>query len=205
MALVTAQKRQALRLPTVDATVDSLDKLALLGLFQVETTAPALSTDLKRQILRLPIVDATVDEKDAFALLQTPQTGNTGPTIDVFSLAWTIDPTFSISESVAASDGAIAVTLGSLQMQIKAFVEATAGDPSFIEICDRTGFKMYPWWHPLSELVEDGYGNYVRAKSADSRHPQDYVRSRGNDKSEGPQSAEGSDVFISTSISPEDL
>lgn len=205
MALVTAQKRQALRLPTVDASVDSLDQLAFLGIFQIESVVGALSTNQKRWILRLPIVDAAVDELDAWGFLQIPATGGAGNTVDTFSLAWTIDPTYSFDELVNSFDGSIAVTMEEFQVQLKAVVEAAIGDPSFTEICDRTGFDMLPWWHPLSELVEDGYGRYVRRKSADPVHPQDKIRSRGNDRQRGPQNAESSDTFLSASVSPEDL
>ena len=112
MALVTAQKRQALRLPTPDLSVDSIDQLALLGVFQVETIAPSFSAAAKRQVLRLPTVDATVDSDDAYGFLQLPQSTGTGPTVDTFSLAWTIDPTFSLSESTAAVSGSASFTLG---------------------------------------------------------------------------------------------
>lgn len=71
------------------------------------------------------------------------------------------------------------------------------------EIDDRTGFKVYPAWHPLSKTKEDGYG--WRTREGDARHPQEFVKSRGNDKQRGPQNPEPSDSFISTSVGPEDL
>ena len=96
MAFTTAQKRQVLRLPTVDATVDEVDAFGFLGVPQVLTTptTPTLATSIKRQILRLPTVDAVVDEVDAYGFLGTPfPVAVGGPTIEQFTLEWSIDPT----------------------------------------------------------------------------------------------------------------
>lgn len=112
MSLVTAQKRQTLRLPTVDATVDSIDGLAFLGIWQVETSAPALSDNLRRWVLRLPIVDAAVDELDAWGFLHIPQSGGAGNVTIDFSLSWNIDPTIEFVSSQYSGDGAIGITLG---------------------------------------------------------------------------------------------
>lgn len=73
------------------------------------------------------------------------------------------------------------------------------------QVDQRTGFKELPSWHPNSEIVEDGYGKHVRKKSADPRHPQDFVRSGRNAPQSGPQNPETSDSFISDSVGPEDL
>jgi hypothetical protein len=83
--------------------------------------------------------------------------------------------------------------------------QATDDVPTNFEICQRTGFKQLPVWHPDSKLIEDGYGDYVRTKSYDSRHPQDYVASRGNDRQEGPQNPELDNLFLTATIAPEDL
>lgn len=112
MALSTAQRFQAVRIPTVDGVIDSIDAYAFLGILQVETSAPVLSTALKYQILRLPIVDGTVDEKDAYALFQTPESGGLGNVTDVFSLNWNIDPTWTDSQPEITRDGALSFTLG---------------------------------------------------------------------------------------------
>jgi len=121
VALTTAQKRQVLRLPTVDATVDSLDQKALLGVFDVETTAPTLSTAIQRQILRLPTVDGAVDETDAFALLQTPESGGGGNELISFELGWTIDPTYQLSEVENSVSGDVAVTMEQFQLLVQGF------------------------------------------------------------------------------------
>ena len=76
---------------------------------------------------------------------------------------------------------------------------ATAG-PTNYEICQRTGFRQYP-----GELMRDGYGELIRPKSVDERHPQDFVRSRGGDRQRGSVSPEQNNSFIVTSIAPEDL
>lgn len=73
------------------------------------------------------------------------------------------------------------------------------------EICQRTGFRQLPEFHPLSDFIRDGYGEYVRRKSVDSRHPQDYGRSRGNDRQEGPQNPESDDNFLTTTVEADDL
>ena len=74
------------------------------------------------------------------------------------------------------------------------------------EICQRTGHKMLPIWHPDSKFIVDGYGDYVRAKSADEVHPQDKIASGRNLPREGPQSPESSsNSFIAVSIAAEDL
>lgn len=58
------------------------------------------------------------------------------------------------------------------------------------EICARTGFRQLP-----GTLVKDGYGELVRGSSRDSKHPQDFVRSRP-DKLEGSKRPEQTDRFI---------
>ena len=78
--------------------------------------------------------------------------------------------------------------------------QATADVPTNYEICSRSSFRQYP-----GELVRDGYGELVRKKSMDERHPQDFVRSRGGDRQRGSVSPEGDDTFIVTSIAPESL
>ena len=68
---------------------------------------------------------------------------------------------------------------------------ATTGDPQNFEVCSRTGFKVLP-----GSIVKDGYGVLCRAESADSVHPQDRLRSRGNESQRGPVSPEGTDTFV---------
>lgn len=78
--------------------------------------------------------------------------------------------------------------------------QATSDVPTNYDLCQRTGFRQYP-----GELVRDGYGEYVRGRSSDERHPQDFQRSRGGDRQRGSVSPEQDDTFIATSIAPEDL
>lgn len=64
------------------------------------------------------------------------------------------------------------------------------------DICDRTGFKIKPFKNPL---VEDPYGNYVRAESSDkTRHPQERVKSTSEDYRTGALRPEpvGDETFI---------
>jgi hypothetical protein len=76
---------------------------------------------------------------------------------------------------------------------------------SSYEICQRTGFRQYPTWDPLSKMRIQWDGLGVRADSLDHRHPQDFVKSRGNDHQEGPQNPESDDMFLTATIAPEDL
>lgn len=71
--------------------------------------------------------------------------------------------------------------------------------PSRYEQCDYTGFRVLP-----GELVETGYGKYVRPKSFESKHPQDFVRSVKERRKEGPQRPEQDEEFVDT-ITAEDL
>lgn len=57
-------------------------------------------------------------------------------------------------------------------------------------ICQRSGFKALP-----GELVRDGYGYWVLPRFAETRHPQDFIKSRA-EKLEGPQQPEQDDVFV---------
>ena len=73
---------------------------------------------------------------------------------------------------------------------------ATTDVPSNYLICARTGFKI-----PVSDgLVRDGYGQWVRASSAEQRHPQDRIRSRGGEKQRGSVSPEQTNRFVGTEI-----
>ena len=71
-------------------------------------------------------------------------------------------------------------------------------DRSRFEICQRTGFKQLPRWHPLTDFDQDGYGEYVRKRSVDSVHPQDKIKSTENAAQTGPQYAEPTDTFVDT-------
>jgi hypothetical protein len=91
------------------------------------------------------------------------------------------------------------------QTETIANATATSDVPTYNEICQRTGFKQLPEWHPLSDFTTDGYGEWVRRKSADAQHPQDFVGQVESEMGEGPQFAEPDNTFLSTSISAEDL
>jgi len=73
------------------------------------------------------------------------------------------------------------------------------------EICQRSGFRQYPTWDRSSRMRVEWNGAGVRAESLDPRHPQEFVQSRSVERHTGPQSPEGDNSFISTSIAPEDL
>jgi len=80
-------------------------------------------------------------------------------------------------------------------------VDSTTEVPVNYEICDRSGFRVYP-----DELVKDSYGFLTRKESKDERHPQDSLRSRGGDKEKGPQSPELDDQFLDPNqVKGEDL
>ena len=63
----------------------------------------------------------------------------------------------------------------------------------------RTGFRVKP-----GQLVEDAYGALVRHDSYDIRHPQEFIRPRAEEIT-GPTRPEAEDVFLSSSVAPEDL
>ncbi len=80
-------------------------------------------------------------------------------------------------------------------------------EASNYEICDRSGFKTKPFKDPL---VEDPYGNLVRAESADpGRHPQERVKSTSEDYRTGALRPEpvGDETFLSDDdpVTPDDL
>ena len=58
------------------------------------------------------------------------------------------------------------------------------------EICDRTGFRVYP-----GELVRNWDGVYTRIKSLDVKPPQLLIRSVP-DQQKGSPSPESADVFV---------
>jgi len=82
---------------------------------------------------------------------------------------------------------------------------ATTSLQSNYEICPVSGFKLYPRGDRLTEYRKRWDGQWVRAESLDPRHPQEFIRSRGNEPQRGPKSPEPDDVFISTAVTPDDL
>ena len=225
MALSSAQKLQALRLPVIDASVSSGDKHALLGLIVTATSAPTLTEAQRKQLLRLPIVDASVSTSDKFAFLGLMESEDSGAIVELFQTTWLLDPTWHAFQNPQSNDGQIFAEIGEFISSLPGInvdpviiesappnegtsitnSQATDG-VGYYEIDDRTGFKMLPVWHPDSKLVQDGYGHYVRSKSADDRHPQDNLASGRNLPHEGPQSPEDSDNnFIAVSVAAEDL
>ena len=80
---------------------------------------------------------------------------------------------------------------------------ATTDGVNRYNVCQRSGFRAKP-----GELVRDGYGAMVLPEYAESRHPQDAVRSTGPDEPNRgairPDDT-GRELFISTSVAPENL
>ncbi len=75
-------------------------------------------------------------------------------------------------------------------------LDAVTDVPVNYEICDRSGFKVKPYKNPL---VQDPYGNMVRAESSDkTRHPQERVKSTSEDYRTGAIRPEpiGDETFI---------
>lgn len=220
MALSSPQLRQAVRIPTPDTNVNKADKYSFLGIIQ--PLSPTLTSYQKKQILRLPVPDTTVGTSDQFAFLGLMEPLNTGgPTVEFFNLDWYIDPNWTANLIPVTNTGFVAPSLSTFTLGFPGRFEAleivvpnegttientnASTYRSNFEIDDRTGFKKYPSWHPLSRVVRDGYGWRTDSRSADDRHPQEFVRARGNDKADGPQFAEPDNTFVSTSVSPEDL
>lgn len=86
-----------------------------------------------------------------------------------------LDPDDENFQELFISTGGITVDLSSELAVIGTTIEntqATEYDGRY-NICDRTGFRAKP-----GQLVEDGYGNMVLPEFRDSRHPQEFIRSR---------------------------
>ena len=66
-------------------------------------------------------------------------------------------------------------------------------------VCQRTGFKV-----KAGTLVQEWTGAWVRADSWEPRSQQDFVRNKAEEQ-RGAFRPESTDVFIVTSIAPEDL
>ena len=73
------------------------------------------------------------------------------------------------------------------------------------EVDPMSGFRQYPINDPYSKLKKRWDGQFVRTKSMDPRHPQEFVKSRGNHPQTGPQSTERDDTFIDVAVSADDL
>lgn len=71
--------------------------------------------------------------------------------------------------------------------------DATTDVPSNYLICDRTGFRV----SVAEGLVEEWTGARVRARSFESRHPQDFVRG-SSEQQKGSDRPEQTDRFLGT-------
>jgi len=67
---------------------------------------------------------------------------------------------------------------------------ATTGEPTNYEICERTGFRVKP-----GTLRREWTGRMVRPESWERRHPQDFVRSKPEDRT-GSVRPEQPDQYI---------
>ena len=63
---------------------------------------------------------------------------------------------------------------------------------------DRTNFRV-------DELKTEWTGAMVAPDEWESKHPQDFVKSRGGEREYGPQSPEDDNNFISTAVTIDDL
>lgn len=221
MALNATQRFQLGHLPIGDSSLTEGDRWAIAYIFQALSTPTNLTDAQRWQVAHLQIADSSFTIGDRFATAHLIQSLDVGTEVtDLWNFAWIVDPTWLSIESPQANDGSLLAglagfTVGLLGVFGDPVPEVDKGTPitnsqaaafrSNFEICARTGFRQLPTWHPDSKFMRDGYGEYVRTKSADERHPQDFVKSRGGDKQIGSVSPEPDNVFISTSIAPEDL
>lgn len=109
----TAQRYQVLRQPVVDASVSTSDKYALLGVFDVTSSASFLSEDFRRQIARcLPAPDGSISAADRYNFAHSYRSEvSTGPTVDIFNLEWSLEPIWSANLLPSANAGVIAAVL----------------------------------------------------------------------------------------------
>ena len=75
---------------------------------------------------------------------------------------------------------------------------ATTDSNSRFNICQRTGFKV-----KVDALSTEWHGVRVRPESYEPRNPQDFV-SADAEHLTGPHRGEPPDVFITSSVAPED-
>jgi len=80
--------------------------------------------------------------------------------------------------------------------------DATTDNIGKYEMCSRTNFKQ-----KVGTLVQDGYGDYVRADSAEPRHPQERLLSKKENFRDGAERPEpASDTFLADNeVKAEDL
>ncbi len=140
------------------------------------------------------------------------------PTIGSMSFSSSA-PTIAVGKSLFIFRSAITVIQSDAPTVSIDYVGGSPGDGTIIEnlqagpeasnyeICDRSGFKIKPFKDPL---VEDPYGNLVRAESADpGRHPQERVKSTSEDYRTGALRPEpvGDETFLSDDdpVSADDL
>ena len=76
---------------------------------------------------------------------------------------------------------------------------ATEDSDNKYNICQRTGFKVKP-----GSLIETWDGQLVRRESWEPRNMQDFTTVKAESLT-GATRPESTDVFIATSIAPEDL
>jgi len=143
------------------------------------------------------------------------------PTLGTISFS-SAAPTIAVGKSIFIFRAAITTIQSDAPTVSVDYVGGSPGDGTLIQnldadtdppvsytICDRTGFKIKPYRDPL---VQDPYGNYVRAESSDKfRHPQERVKSTSEDLRTGAKRPEpvGSETFIGwdegSPVDPDDL
>jgi hypothetical protein len=125
-------------------------------------------------------------------------TGNQ-PTKAVDNLIHMPFPAGAEDADLVFESDAVTATLSSTQAVIGTMIvnpNATTDDSRY-NICDRTGFRALP-----GQLVEDGYGHMVLPEHRDSRHPQEFVRSRGETFT-GPKRPEPAEILDVDDLYPD--
>lgn len=133
--------------------------------------------------------------------------------VDLFEVTWLLDPSWDAYLTPQTNEGSLIAGIGQFAISWAGTnvdpLPIVIGTPiinenatfveSNFEICDRTGFKQYPWG---LQVQWDGVA--VRKKSFEARHPQEILRHRGTDRQRGSKNPEPEDVFVGT-VSVDDL
>ena len=122
-----------------------------------------------------------------------------GTTIQVPGAALSIighAPLVTVPVSISVNTGAMVASTYTPVLEI-----ANAGvaivNPNAVPVrsnythCAYTGFRV-----PADDLVQTGYGQWVRPKSVEGKHPADFIKAVPQKKKQGPQRPEGPNRFI---------
>ena len=163
---------------------------------------------------------ASSEEWLAWTVVIKPAGAPASTVTDIYNITWAITPTWSETEVPDSSSGVILAAIGRV---VSGFIGTVVDPittvfdpgtsitnsgatftPSSYEICQRSGRRA-----KRGTLVREPYsGLYVLSEYYDKTHPQIDVRSRKDQLTRGadrPDDSDGREIFISTTVSADDL